>query len=111
VVTNHLKLPLYQLVKSVPGVDEDPRVTVALKAANDSLAAVHDAATALLSTVYSIQVEHCRQLTNAGACADRFAADLTAYCQDVVRISGFKERLPETRHSNTSFESDTRQKK
>ncbi|KAJ7821062.1 hypothetical protein B0H13DRAFT_2450577 [Mycena leptocephala] len=75
VVTNHLKLPTYQLVKSAPGVDDDPWVTEALKAANDSLTAVHDAATTLLST----------------RCADCFAADLTAYCQDVVRMSGFED--------------------
>ncbi|KAJ7899550.1 hypothetical protein B0H14DRAFT_2556615 [Mycena olivaceomarginata] len=86
-----VKLPSYQLVKSAPGVDEDPRVTMALRAANESLAAAHVAATALLSTVYSVQVEHCRQLTNAGACADRFAADLTAYCQNVVHMSGFED--------------------
>ncbi|KAJ7809592.1 hypothetical protein B0H14DRAFT_2284603, partial [Mycena olivaceomarginata] len=91
VVTNHLKLPMYQLVTSAPGVDDDPRVTEALKAANDSLAAVHDAATKLLSTVYSVQIEHCRLLTNAGACADRFAADLTVYCQNVVHMSGFED--------------------
>ncbi|KAJ7839015.1 hypothetical protein B0H14DRAFT_2361378 [Mycena olivaceomarginata] len=91
VVTNHLKLPSYQLVKSAPGVDEDPRVTMALRAANESLTAAHVAVTALLSTVYSVQVEHCRQLTNAGACADRFAADLTAYCQNVVHMSGFED--------------------
>ncbi|KAJ7038114.1 hypothetical protein C8F04DRAFT_951555, partial [Mycena alexandri] len=91
VVTNHLKLPSYQLVKSAPGVDEDPRVTEALKAANDSLTAVHETATKLLSTVYAVQVEHCRTMTNAGACAERFAADLTAYCKDVVLNSGFED--------------------
>ncbi|KAJ7745263.1 hypothetical protein B0H14DRAFT_2637181 [Mycena olivaceomarginata] len=91
VVTNHLKLPSYQLVKSVPSVDEDPRVTMALRAANKSLAAAHVAATALLSTVYSVQVKHCRQLTNASTCVDRFAADLTTYCQNVVRMSGFED--------------------
>ncbi|KAJ7705889.1 hypothetical protein B0H14DRAFT_2647187 [Mycena olivaceomarginata] len=79
------------LVKSAPGVDDDPQVTEALKAANDSLAAVHNAATKLLSTVYSVQIEHCRQLTNAGACVDRFAADLTVYCQNVVYMSGFED--------------------
>ncbi|KAJ7758960.1 hypothetical protein DFH07DRAFT_958101 [Mycena maculata] len=92
VVTNHLKLPTYQLVKSAPGVDSDPRVTEALKAASETLSAVHDAATTLLSTVYTVQMEHCRQQINIGACADRFAADLTAYSRNVVHMSGFEDR-------------------
>ncbi|KAJ7024737.1 hypothetical protein C8F04DRAFT_968611, partial [Mycena alexandri] len=87
-VTNHLKLPSYQLVKSAPSVDEDPRVTEALQAATDSLNAVHEAATKHISTVYAVQVEHCRTMTDANACADRFAAELTAYCKDVVANCG-----------------------
>jgi hypothetical protein len=47
--------------------------------------------TKLLSTVYTVQIEHCRLLTNTGACADRFAADLTVYCQNVVHTSGFED--------------------
>ncbi|KAJ6505869.1 hypothetical protein C8R47DRAFT_1102662 [Mycena vitilis] len=91
VVTNHLKLPAYQLVKSAPGVDEDPRVAEAQKVANEALTKVHKAATELLATVYAVQVEHCRKLVNAGACADRFAAELTAYCKDVIINSGFED--------------------
>ncbi|KAJ7731795.1 hypothetical protein DFH07DRAFT_968614 [Mycena maculata] len=92
VVTNHLKLPTYQLVKSAPGVDSDLRVTEMLKTANETLSAVHDAATTLLSTVYTVQMEHCRQQINVGACADRFAADLTAYSRNIVQMSGFEDR-------------------
>ncbi|KAJ7456428.1 hypothetical protein B0H11DRAFT_1739291, partial [Mycena galericulata] len=90
VITNHLKMPPYQLVKLAPSVDEDPRVVEALKVANNSLKAVHDATTTLLSTVYAVQVEHCRALTNAGACADRFEADLTAYCQSCIQGAGYE---------------------
>ncbi|KAJ7456430.1 hypothetical protein B0H11DRAFT_1925749 [Mycena galericulata] len=79
VITNHLKMPPYQLVKLAPSVDEDPRVVEALKVANNSLKAVHDATTTLLSTVYAVQVEHYR-----------FEADLTAYCQSCIQGAGYE---------------------
>ncbi|KAJ7023873.1 hypothetical protein C8F04DRAFT_1270970 [Mycena alexandri] len=56
-VTNHLKLPSYQLVKSAPSVDEDPAT-----------------ATKHISTVYAVQVEHCRTMTDANAMSWRTAA-------------------------------------
>ncbi|KAJ7186464.1 hypothetical protein C8R46DRAFT_1206471 [Mycena filopes] len=92
VVTNHLKLPAYQLVKSAPGVDTDPRVCEALKAANECLVQVQESATQLLSTVYTVQIEYCKQQTNAGAAADRFAAAIGSYCNSVVIGSGFDDK-------------------
>ncbi|KAJ7726186.1 hypothetical protein B0H14DRAFT_2544344, partial [Mycena olivaceomarginata] len=90
-VLNHLKLPSYQLVKAATGADNDPRVTTALETANTALAAAQAAATNLLSTIYTVQVEHCRASTNVGTCADRFAAELSTYCADVVRNSGYED--------------------
>ncbi|KAJ7711548.1 hypothetical protein B0H16DRAFT_1343674, partial [Mycena metata] len=91
VITNHLKLPKYQLVKSAHGVDDDPRVIAAAKAATDSLKAAHEASTAFLSTVYTVQVEHCRNNSSADACADRFTAELAAYCTECVIGAGFTD--------------------
>ncbi|KAJ6541056.1 hypothetical protein DFH09DRAFT_873707, partial [Mycena vulgaris] len=87
-ISNHLKLPKYQLVKSAAGVDNDPRVVAALGAATKDHTAVLASATAYLGTVYAVQVEHCRNQINAQATAERFAAKLKSYSELIIGSAG-----------------------
>lgn len=88
VISNHLKLPTYQLVKSASGVDEDPWVVAALETAVKDLATVMQSATKYLGTVYTVQVEHCKTMITASSCADRFAAKLTEYSELIIGQAG-----------------------
>ncbi|KAJ7938497.1 hypothetical protein B0H13DRAFT_1851448 [Mycena leptocephala] len=72
-ISNHLKLPTYQLVKSTTGVDSDPRVVAALESANTDLPLPHASPRAKI---------------NAGACAGLFAAEPTAYSEQIICQAG-----------------------
>ncbi|KAJ7081672.1 hypothetical protein C8R44DRAFT_753979 [Mycena epipterygia] len=50
-ISNHMKMPTYQLVKSAAGIDEDPRVIVALESAVKDLATAEQSAAKFIETV------------------------------------------------------------
>ncbi|KAJ7760251.1 hypothetical protein DFH07DRAFT_714545, partial [Mycena maculata] len=83
-ISNHLKLPTYQLVKSATGVDNDPRVVEARDLAANDLTTVAQSATTYLGTVYAVQVKVCKAMINPTNAAERFAEALQSYSGTII---------------------------
>ncbi|KAJ7658035.1 hypothetical protein B0H17DRAFT_992805 [Mycena rosella] len=86
IVSNAMKVPTLQLLKGTPDVESTDADVVNLKGiATDTCDTARGNAADYVRAIYTAQVADCKQAVHTVKCADRFAADLTAYGKEIIQ--------------------------